>query len=204
MIALIEKFSKNNRRLVPAVALASIVLFASWMSNVNGGYFVGEWALVALVLATPMLVAPVAGVLHSARSQWSFVTIVYFALYTAWTFLSLLWAPNRGDAWLGAGQTLLYLLTFWTGVCLAALGTSRRWALITPTLGPATIAAFTLLARPSRVQVLVENNRLIESVGYCNRETPPGEATTGWGQVRQAIGGVEQVKYAIGNQSKRV
>jgi hypothetical protein len=170
MIAFLETFSKKNERLVPAVALVCIVLSASWMGNLNGGYFVGEWALVALILATLMLVTSVAGVLHSARSQWSSVAIVFFALYTAWTFLSLLWAPNRGDAWVGAGQTLLYLLTFWVGVCLVALGASRRWALIASTLGPATIAAFTLLALPSRVQDLFDDNRLLGSVGYYNGE----------------------------------
>jgi hypothetical protein len=117
-----------------------------------------------------MLAASVVGMLHIARSKWSSVAIAFFVLYTAWTFLSLLWAPNRGEAWLGAGQTLLYLLTFWIAVCLVALGASRRWALIASSLGPAAIAAFTLLALPSRVQDLFENNRLVGSVGYYNGE----------------------------------
>jgi len=66
-----------------------------------------------------------------------------FAAYTAWTFASLLWSPNhRGDAWVGAGLTVIYLLAFWLAVSFVSLGASRRWVLAASAIGPAIVAAF--------------------------------------------------------------
>jgi hypothetical protein len=59
-----------------------------------------------------------------------------FTGYAAWTFASLLWASNQGDAWIGAGQTLLYPLTFWLAAGLIASWTSQRWVLLASVLGP--------------------------------------------------------------------
>jgi hypothetical protein len=93
-----------------------------------------------------------------------------FAAYTGWTFASLLWSPNMGDAWLGAGQTLLYLLAFWLVVVNVAMGASRRWALAASALGPAIVAAITLPALASQLEYFFDNSRLIGTVGYYNGE----------------------------------
>lgn len=91
-------------------------------------------------------------------------------LYAAWTFLSLLWSPNVGDAWLGAGQTLLYLLAFWMVVGLITLDASRRWVLMASAIGPAIIAVFTLLALSNDTTAMFGESRLEGSVGYYNGE----------------------------------
>ena len=41
----------------------------------------------------------------------------------------LLWLPNRKDAWVRTGLTVLYLLAFWPAVSLFSLGATRRWVL---------------------------------------------------------------------------
>src|SRR5215210_437863 len=87
------KASKYNR-LVPTLVLVAVVLLASWMGYVNGGYFVSEWTLVALILSVLALVASVAGALRGTKSWLSTVALGLFAAYTAWTFASLLWSPN--------------------------------------------------------------------------------------------------------------
>ena len=112
------------------------------------------------------MIAPFGG----AKLKWSILALGLFAAYTAWTLASLLWAANKGDAWLGAGQTLLYLLTFLTVVAFVALGASRRWVLAASAIGPALIAALTLQALGTRLGELFENNRLVGSVGYYNGE----------------------------------
>ena len=41
----------SYKRFFPSVSLVLVILLASWMGNANGGYFVGEWSLVAFFLA---------------------------------------------------------------------------------------------------------------------------------------------------------
>src|SRR5215204_7027273 len=121
--------SSKQRRLAPTLILVPVVLLAAWMGAASGGYYVGEWALAALLLGALALVTSVGGALRVAGSRWSAAALAIFAAYALWTFASLVWSPNRGDAWLGAGQTVLYLLVFWLTVGLVSLGALRRWVL---------------------------------------------------------------------------
>ncbi|WP_243638230.1 O-antigen ligase family protein [Rubrobacter taiwanensis] len=162
--------SGDGERFFPTLALICVVLLATWMGSANGGYFTGEWAPAALILAVLVSFVSVVGFFVSARLGWSMLALGLLAAYTAWTFASILWSPNRGDAWLGAGQTLLYLLVFWSAVALVALGASRRWALAASALGPAGIAALTLQNLGPQIEHLFEDNRLVGTVGYYNGE----------------------------------
>jgi O-antigen ligase len=129
---------------------------------------VGEWGAVALILAFVLLLVCVTSLLRGAGSPWSVAAIGLLTAYTAWTFASILWSPNGGTAWLGAGQTLLYLLSFWVAASLIRLGASRRWALAASVVGPGVVAALTFTSLPSQAEALFENERLIGTVGYYN------------------------------------
>ena len=167
----LTKMLGKQRRLAPTLVLVAVVLLASWMGVVGGGYFVGQWAPVSLVLAALTLIISIAGALRGAGSQWSNTALGLFAAYAVWTFASLLWSPNRGDAWLGAGQTLLYLLAFWLAANLVSLGATRRWVLVASAIGPAVVAALTLLTlTPPRIEELFLDSRLEGTVGYRNGE----------------------------------
>src|SRR5215212_7367887 len=120
------KETLEKKRPGPTLALIALVLIAAVMGAADGGYFTRQWAPATLVLAALALIASLTGVLRGARSQWGSLALGLFAAYTAWTFASLLWSPNQGDAWLGAGQTLLYLLAFWLAIALVLRGASRR------------------------------------------------------------------------------
>lgn len=165
----LERFPKYEQ-LTLALVLVTVVLLASWMGAGGGGYFVDQWAPAALVLAALALITSVTGVLRGARSRWGNAALGLFAAYTAWTFASLLWSPNLGDAWTGAGQTLLYLLVFWLTVGLVSLEVLRRWALAASAIGPALIAALTLLTLAPRIHDLFYSDRLIGTVSYYNGE----------------------------------
>jgi len=168
----LAKISDKHGRLAPTVVLVAVVLLASWMGAVDGGYFVRGWAPAALVLAALALIASLVGVLRGAGSWWANAALGLFAAYTVWTFASLLWSPNRGDAWLGAGQTLLYLLAFWVTTGLVSLGATRRWVLAASVMGPAIVAALTLLSlTPPRIEELfTSDGRLEGTIGYRNGE----------------------------------
>ncbi len=165
----LKKTSEHNR-LVPTLVLVAVVLLATWMGAVNGGYYVGEWGLVALILAILALFASIAGMFHYTTSRWSMLALGLLGAYTAWTFASILWSPNQGDAWLGAGQTLLYLLVFWLAVGLVPLGGSRRWALAASVIGPAMITVLTLRVLLTHTDDLFQGGRLLGTVGYYNGE----------------------------------
>lgn len=168
----LTKFSglKRSKRAVPTVGLTTVVLLAAWMGGVSGGYFVGEWALVAFILVTLAVIISMAGAFYDAGSRWGNAAIGLFAGYALWTCASLLWSPNRGDAWVGASQTFLYLLAFGVAVALVAAGASRRWALTASVLGPAAVAAFTLSTLAADLENLFDSSRLIGTVGYYNGE----------------------------------
>src|SRR5919199_6228236 len=168
-MAILRKLSKQSR-LAPTLVLISIVLLATWMGNANGGYRVGRWALAAILLGILALVISVRGALGGIRSWSSTAALGLFAAYTAWTFASILWSSNQGDAWRGAGQTLLYLLAFWLTLSLVSLGAVRRWVLAASVIGPAIIAAFTLPALASHIKNFFYGGRLFGTVGYYNGE----------------------------------
>ncbi|MGH3089830.1 MAG: O-antigen ligase family protein [Rubrobacteraceae bacterium] len=160
-----KKKPLDHYRVFSTVALILVVLLASWMGHAYGGYFVGDWGLAAFVLAALMLVAAVGGALGGASSWWSAASTSVFIGYAAWTFASLMWSANRGDAWLGAGLTLFYLLAFWLVISFVALGASRRRVLVASAIGPGLVAAFMIA---SGIEDLFRNERLLGSVGYYN------------------------------------
>src|SRR5215212_4447665 len=167
----LAKISDKHVRLAPTVVLVAIILLASWMGTLDGGYFVRGWVPAALLLAALALIASLVGVLRGAGSWWGNAALGLFAAYTLWTFASLLWSANRGDAWLGAGESLLYLLAFWIAAGLVSLGASRRWVLAASAIGPAIVAALTLLSlTPPRIEELFLYGRLEGTIGYRNGE----------------------------------
>ncbi len=140
----------------------------SWAGYVYGAYYVKDWGLIAFAFAALILAAAVFGVLGGARSLWSVAAITLLIGYTAWTFLSILWSANRGDAWFGAGLALLYLLAFWVAATLVALGASRRWTLAAMAIGPGVVAALTVPSIVSRPEEAFELSRLLGPAGYFN------------------------------------
>jgi hypothetical protein len=65
-----------------SLALACIILLASWIGDEGGGYFVSEGALAALILAVLTLVIPINGAFRAAGSRWSALALVLFAAYS--------------------------------------------------------------------------------------------------------------------------
>lgn len=165
-----RKTTFRKTRLAPGLALVCVVLLGAWMGNANGGYLVGEWTPPALILSVLVLLTSLLGFTVSSTQKWSVLALGLLTAYTAWTFASMLWSPNMGNAWLGAGQTLFYLLIFWVVVSLVGLGASRRWVLIASVLGPSVLAAFTLQALYSRFDTFFEGSLLVGTVGYHNGE----------------------------------
>ena len=137
----------------------------------NGGYDEDTWywgALAMLALTTGTVFALGGRGLRLSRS--AAIATGLFALYTAWSYLSITWAAYKGIALEGSNKTLLYLLMF--GL-LAALPWTERGALIALLafavgVGAIAIVLLVRLAAGSHVTGLFVGGRLAAPTGYIN------------------------------------
>jgi hypothetical protein len=92
------------------VGLVVVTVLAWWLAH-EGGFGPGAWYPGALVLLALLVVAlwwaDIRGLVP--RGRWA---VLLFAAFTGWSYLSILWAPARGDAWDAANRALLYLTVF--------------------------------------------------------------------------------------------
>lgn len=96
------------------------------------------------------------------------------AAYTAFSFLSILWAKVPGVAWEAADRTLVYLIVFVLFACFRRPGSSAALLLCCWTLAMAGLAVFTVLhiyaaaGSEARLQSLMPGGRLTFPAGYAN------------------------------------
>jgi tetratricopeptide (TPR) repeat protein len=93
---------------IAALVLAALVVVAAS----GGGYFPGDWYPAALY--TLVLVAMALLWVPSGRVPARPVLVACWALagYAGWSYLSITWAVQKGDAWDGANRAALYALVF--------------------------------------------------------------------------------------------
>jgi hypothetical protein len=100
-------------RASPIVAIVALALGALVvMAASGGGYFPGDWypaAIYTLVLAA-MACAWVPAGRRAARPVA--IACAALAAYAAWSYLTIAWAEQKGDAWDGANRAALYAVVF--------------------------------------------------------------------------------------------
>ena len=153
-----------------APGLVAVALMLVWAVH-DGGYDADTWywgALVILgVLAVIVLTAP-ASRLKLSRLQA--VALLGFALYVAWSYLSITWAQSPGDALTGSNRALLYLLVFTLLLLLPWTPSAALAALLTFAGAVGVIAMVLLfrLASADHLARLVIGGRLAAPTGYFN------------------------------------
>jgi O-antigen ligase len=150
-----------------AVAVALMLVWAVH----DGGYDEDTWywgALVFVGLLAAVTIARGPGTIRLSRLAR--VALVAFALYTAWSYLSISWAGSPGDALDGSNRTLLYLALFATMLILPWTPQAALLAVLAFVLGIGVIAAVLLfrLASADNVGSLVIQGRLAAPTGYFN------------------------------------
>jgi tetratricopeptide (TPR) repeat protein len=161
-------------RAAPATVpcLAALALCVVWATD-QAGYPVTHWApgglIVLLLLA--IAVAIVRGALRGVPASVR-VALACMAAFTAFSYLSILWAGAPGEALEGADRTLLYLLVFalfaaWPQRALPAAGLLLVW-----TLSLTGLAVFVVMhldgASQAGLQALLPGGRLVFPSGYAN------------------------------------
>ena len=154
--------------LIPGLVVVALMLV--WAVH-DGGYDADTWywgALLVLGLLAAVVIAR--GWRAIQLSRPAKVALVAFALYVAWSYLSISWAASPGDALTGSNRALLYLLVFATMLVLPWTARGALIALVTFALGIGVIAIVLLvrLASADHVAALVIEGRLAAPTGYFN------------------------------------
>jgi O-Antigen ligase len=153
-----------------APAFAGLAVMILWAAH-NGGYDTDTWYWGALMMLS-FLVVMVArlGVPITTLSRTTRVALIAFALYVAWSYLSITWAASPGDALTGSNRALLYLLLFAVFALTRWNQTRALGALLLIALGIGVIALFTLVAMATghHVGSLFSEGRLVSPTGYFN------------------------------------
>jgi tetratricopeptide (TPR) repeat protein len=134
---------RRNPASIPA--LGALALFVVWAGN-EAGYPVTHWAPGGLILLALLAIALGSVPLRLREIPLAVrVAVLCLALYTALSYLSILWAHVPGDAWEGANRTLLYLLVFSLFALWPQRGASAALLLSVWTLALTALALFVLL-----------------------------------------------------------
>jgi hypothetical protein len=150
--------------------LVSVGLMILWAAH-DGGYDADTWYWGALVLLA-LLTATVAldGTSRLRASPIRCAAIGLFALYVAWSYLSISWAQAPGTALEGSNRALLYLLLFTLMTALPWSPRTALLALVTFAIGVGAIAVVLLfrLASSDHVSTMFFSFRLVAPTGYLN------------------------------------
>ena len=153
-----------------APGLVVVALMLVWAVH-DGGYDEDTWywgALLVLGLLTAVVLARRIAEMRVSRA--GLIALSAFALYVAWSYLSISWAESPGVALTGSNRALLYLLVFATMLVLPWTVRGALAALLAFALGIGVVAIVLLfrLASADRVAELVISGRLAAPTGYFN------------------------------------
>ncbi|MGH2944175.1 MAG: O-antigen ligase family protein, partial [Solirubrobacteraceae bacterium] len=153
------------------LAGAPALLIFVWWTVREGGYFERSWMPGAVLILTVGAASAVALRSELALpSRAAKVAVAAFAAYVLWSFASIAWAGNPGDALEGSQRALLYLACF---VLFALLPWTPRSALVALIAFVATMTVVgtvtaVRLAGDTPIGELFVDARLRVPVGYHN------------------------------------
>jgi tetratricopeptide (TPR) repeat protein len=155
-------------------ALGALALFVAWAAD-QAGFPQTHWAPGGLILLALLAIAiGAAGLRLTSIPRPVQIAIGALGAYTAYSFLSILWAKVPADAWEGADRTLVYLAAFALFAGFRRTGVTAALLLGAWTMAMAGLAAFTVLhidaaaGSTAHLQSLMPGGRLTFPAGYTN------------------------------------
>jgi hypothetical protein len=153
--------------LVPCLLFVGALL---WLAADEAGFNPTTWYpaplfVLGLLCATALALGLPRGLPRALR-----LALVLFALYTAWTYLSISWADHTGPAVDGANRTTLYLMVFALFACWPSGPRGGQAVLALLGLGLAVLGLVELIRLDSArgpASFFIEG-RLVEPAGYVN------------------------------------
>jgi O-antigen ligase len=154
----------------PALPLAAVTIVTLvWLSASNGGFDGTTWYPGALIVLALVVIAAVT--LPAARVPKPVaIAVVALIAYAAWSYLSIGWSAQKGDAWDGANRSLLYALVFALFALWRPRARPAAALLIVYSLGVAAVGLVELLraASASDPSGLFSGGRFASPAGYMN------------------------------------
>ena len=143
-----------------------------WSAD-QAGYPVTHWAPGTLIILGLLAIAVgLVGLRPREIPLPTRIALAALAAFTAFSFVSILWAGVPGDAWEGANRSLLYLLVFALFACWRQRGPTAALLLATWTLAMIGLAAYVALhldaASSASLGTLLPFGRLTYPSGYAN------------------------------------
>jgi hypothetical protein len=167
-VHIVRRLRPHAPALVPG--LLAVALMLVWAEH-DGGYNTDTWYWGALVLIAVLAVLVVVlGPATLPSDRRARVALGAFALYVAWSYLSIAWAQSPGDALEGSNRALLYLILFGVMLAIPWRGRAALLALLTFVIGVGVIGFVLLfrLASADHVGSLIIGGRLESPTGYFN------------------------------------
>ncbi|HEY2537279.1 MAG TPA: O-antigen ligase family protein [Solirubrobacteraceae bacterium] len=164
--------------LIPAAVAIAVVVVWTFTGGgyeakpvLGGGYAPNPWYLGALVLVG-LWCATALGLQRIRISRWAAIACAALTAYTAFSFLSILWAHDQGVAYLGSVRALVYLAAFATFAILPWSRWSVRVALAGLVAGLGAVAIVTAVKVATQVNpgTLYLDARLVYPLGYYNAD----------------------------------
>ena len=166
--------SRGFQTLIAATPIALPLLLALVvflvLAGSDGGFAPGTWYPAALFLAG-LLVAALASVpRREALPRLTTVAVVSLGAFACWSYLSIAWADQQGDAWDGANRAALCALVFalfalWPVRAPAAAVLVGAFGLAVAGIGVLELLRAAASATPETYFI---GGRLAEPVGYPN------------------------------------
>ena len=156
-------------RVLPLPVALALLLY--WASD-EGGFRPALWYPGALIVIWLLVICAANPMFSLRRREWRSAALAFFALFALWSFLSIIWAMVKGDAWDGANQTLLYFTVYalfsrWsTNLRIASLFVSL-YAVGVAAVGFVTIESALHGGHPASIFL---SWRLAAPIGYQNGE----------------------------------
>jgi hypothetical protein len=153
------------------VPCLGIVVLLGWFAADSGGFPISTWAPGGIVALALLAVA-----LWTVPNDWRavpqsvLVAVVLLALYAAWCFASIAWAPDPGAAWEGANRTFMYvaifaLLALWPQRAQTAGVVLGLWLVI---IGAIALVEAVRVPLADDPRTLFSEGRLMAPAGYPN------------------------------------
>jgi O-antigen ligase len=173
-----SRWREDALALLPAGVTLVVLLY--WVFNQGGyesrpslggayrpdGWYIGALAMVGLWCAVAI------GLRRIRLSRRAAIACAALLAYTAWSFLSVLWAHDQGTAFLGSVRALVYCAAFATFALLPWNQRSLRIALgaLVAAVGAAAVAIAVKVAFVHDPSGLYLDARLVYPLGYYNAD----------------------------------
>jgi O-antigen ligase len=140
-----------------------------WFAASNGGFDATTWYPGALIVLALVVIAIVTVPANGVPRVVAVAAVALLA-YAAWSYLSIGWADQKGDAWDGANRSLLYALAFALFALWRPRGRVAAALVIAFALGVAAVGLVELLRASSAADPsdFFSQGRFASPAGYMN------------------------------------